>query len=75
MEQFEENFRGGKNTVPCPLCNLHSDQQDMSFQCIEIRKHITVKGNISDIYKNRIDYEAMKTCIEISKYRKSKLQT
>ena len=75
MENFGENFRGGKTTAPCPLCHLHTDQQDISFQCTEIKKYIDVKGNISDIYKDTIDYEAMRTAIEISKYRKTRLQT
>lgn len=70
MEMFGENFRGGQEHVVCPLCNLHLDNQDMSLQCPVIRNNMEVKGEIADIYKEKISYDIIKTVSKISEYRK-----
>ena len=33
MENFGGNYRGGKEYIPCPLCNHHDDSQLKSFEC------------------------------------------
>ena len=38
MERFGENFRGSQGPILCPLCQTHLDNQEMSYQCLEIRK-------------------------------------
>ena len=73
MERFGENYRGGNSPIPCPLCKLHLDNQEMSFQCPEIIKEVTINGSISDIYKENIKIETVDTVIRISEYRKRKL--
>ena len=74
MERFGENFRGGAGPVPCPLCHLHLDNQEMSFQCTEIKKEIEIKGSISDVYKESIQSETIQTLIKISELRKRILE-
>ena len=74
MERFGEHFRGGAGPVPCPLCHLHLDNQEMSFQCTEIKKEIEIKGSISDVYKENIKSETIQTLIKISELRKRILE-
>ena len=74
METFGENFRGGNGPVPCPLCHLHLDNEEMSFQCQAIKSVMEIKGNIQDIYQQNIRKETVETITKISKYRKQILE-
>ena len=69
MENFGENFRGGKNEVQCRLCNSHLDNLEMAFQCLEIRKKVKVVGNPRDILEDRINNETTHTITQILKIR------
>ena len=51
MENYGENFRGGASQVMCSLCKLHLDNQELVFQCQEIRSKIDVKGEMKDLYR------------------------
>ena len=73
MEIFGENFRNGKETVICPLCFKHPDNQESSFDCSVIRTAIQVSGNINDIFKDDIDIETIHTISNISEYRRNEL--
>ena len=33
MEQFGENFKAGRDSINCPLCNSHLDSQSEAFTC------------------------------------------
>ena len=50
MEKFSENFKGGKATKPCPVCEKSLDTQAHSFQCNVIKESIKVDGNLEDIF-------------------------
>ena len=69
MENFGENFRGGKSEVLCRLCNSHLDNLEMSFKCAEIRKKVKVVGNPRDILEDRINNETTHTITKILKAR------
>ena len=70
MENFGENYRGGRSQVVCPLCGTHLDNQQLSMQCPVIKKNVTVKGDMADIYKEDINIETIKTISKISEFRK-----
>ena len=74
MANFGENYRGGAYSTTCPLCNLHLDNQEMSFQCPIIRNMIKVEGNISDIYKEDIEKQTIQTILKITNYRNNNLE-
>ena len=74
MEQFGENYRGGKDQVLCPLCNLHLDNQEMAFQCPEVRKSIKVEGSPKEIFQENIREETIKTIQRIMALRKQTLE-
>ena len=74
MEKFGENYRGGHNSIMCPLCFIHLDNQEMSFQCPDIKKEIEIKGDISDIYKTNIGQGTIETVLKITEYRKRRLE-
>ena len=57
MAPFGENFRGGQKTIPCPLCNSHPDGQSESFQCIQLKKVINVKGDYNHKFSQFIPYD------------------
>ena len=54
----------------CPLCGTHLDNQQLSMQCPVIKKNVTVKGDMSDIYKEDINIEIIQTISKISEFRK-----
>ena len=70
MERFGENFRGRQSQVICPLCKLHLDNQEMGFQCPEIKKEIEINGSIDEIYIGEIKKETIKTMTKILEIRK-----
>ena len=74
MERFGENFRAGNGPAMCPLCKLHLDNQEMGFQCPEIKKELIVKGNIEDIYRDNIKMETIQTITKIIEIRKRRLE-
>ena len=70
MEDYGENFRGGETQVMCPLCSLHLDNQELSFQCQVIKNEVKITGDIQNIFKDSINVETVKTICKISEYRK-----
>ena len=74
MERFSENFRGGQSQVICPLCKLHLDNQEMGFQCPEIKKEIEINGSTDEIYRGEIKMETIRTMTKILEIRKSRIE-
>ena len=70
MENFGENFRGGRPFVMCPLCKLHLDNQDLCLQCPEVAKNIQTTGNIKEIYGENINKEIVTYMTKVAKLRK-----
>ena len=74
MEKFGENYRAGRSQVSCPLCHVHLDNQEMAFQCSEITKELTMKGNLEDIFSENIKLETVETLTKIVEIRKHKIE-
>ena len=72
MAEFGENYRGGRAQVICPLCNVHLDNQEMSYQCPQIKSEVQIEGKIEDIYKEEINVKTVKTIAKITEVRKSR---
>ena len=70
MENFGENFRGGRSQVLCRLCSTHLDNLEMSFRCPKIRTKVKVIGNPEDIFEERINTAIIRTLSQIIKTRK-----
>ena len=73
MENFSENFKGGKPTKACPLCLASTDTQSHSFECQVLLKNIEISGTMEDIYNQTISRETAKTIENIVKFRESYL--
>ena len=69
MANFGENFRNNRGPVLCPFCETHLDNQALSLQCTEVKKQITIKTDITDIYTQNISLESIKTITKISEIR------
>ena len=69
MAPFGENFRGGKETIMCPLCSLHPDSQAASFHCSELRKFVEVRGDYMNIFSENFSSELVKTIFNIYNFR------
>ena len=69
MEQFGENFRGGKDYVMCPLCKLHIDTQDLCLQCPEVAKKIKSSSDFKEMYGETIKKEIVKTVSQVIRLR------
>ena len=74
MSNFRENFKNGEEHIPCPLCNLHFDKQEMTFQCPVVKLNVEVKGSFEDIFKENIPKELVVTLTSISKFREKYLE-
>ena len=70
MLEFGENYRGGRPQVMCPLCALHLDNQEMSYQCPVVKSGVELSGNIEEIYKDQIPPETAETIERILEFRK-----
>ena len=70
MENYGENYRGGKSQVFCPLCSLHLDNQEQSFQCQVIKDNLNLTRDVRNLYKENIDVNTVKAFCKISDYRK-----
>ena len=74
MLNFSENFKAGRETMVCPLCNLHSDSQSLILECPfmreELKKQFGDIGNIQmkNFFKSNIDeyhVQVLKFAMEI----------
>ena len=74
MAEFGENYRGGRSQVMCPLCETHLDNQELSYQCLEIRSKLKIMGKIEDIFKEEISLETVETIEKISELRRTWLE-
>ena len=74
MEKFGENYRGGEINIPCRLCGLHLDNQEMAFQCPVIRENLNVTGDIENVYSENIKMDIISAVSEISKFREEMIE-
>ena len=74
MAPLGENFRGNQPLVVCPLCQNHLDNQPMALRCEEIKKKMTVKISIEEIYRDKISLEAAQELLKIQKTREKLLE-
>ena len=65
MAPLGENFRGNQPLVVYPLCQNHLE---------EIKKKMTVKISIEDIYRDKITLEAAQELLKIQKRREKLLE-
>ena len=69
MLQFGENYRGGRETIPCPLCNSHIDSQAFVMECSTIRQYLIASScDLDNLYTDYIDrktVEALEEAINI----------
>ena len=54
MAPYGQNFRGGQETVSCPLCEVQVDDQVHGFQCEDIKNKIEINIEVEDIYQQPI---------------------
>ena len=74
MAPLGENFRGNQPLLVCPLCQNHLDNQPMALRCEKIKKKITVKISIEEIYRDKISLEAAQELLKIQKTREKLLE-
>ena len=61
MSNFRMNFKGDKQSLLCPLCKIHFDDQNFVLRCPTIRKQICEPdADISDIYSETISLKSVK---------------
>ena len=70
MSPFAENFKSGNLCTVCPLCLSHVDSQEESFNCVTLKKVLTIRGNYKDIFTNTFTEELVQTLYAIYNYRK-----
>ena len=69
-EGFGENYRGGRDTVVCPLCSSHPDSQEDAYKnCSYIENIIEVEEEYSNLFEENITKKFINTIAKISKIR------
>ena len=69
MARFSGNYKGKGPPDACPLCGLHSDEQQLSFQCPEVTMMIDTSVIYEHIFNPKISINLAKTCDKIMKLR------
>ena len=65
MANFDGNFRCKETNEVCPVCGLHKDLQQLSFECPVLKKEMIITENYESIFtstitKNLADISSMK---------------
>ena len=74
MAPFGDNFKGGRESVCCPLCKENVDSQSHSFNCKVLKEEIEIKCDLSEIYTDTISLETAETVTKIIETRKTLLE-
>ena len=69
MANFSENFRGQSDPKQCPLCQTHLDNQQMAFNCPQIKPKLNSEGKYDGIFKTDVPVETIKNLRIIQKIR------
>ena len=75
MAQFSENYKAGKATKLCPVCNTSTDEQKHSFECKRLREQLKYEANYMDIFTSKIGKQVAVTLERIVKTRETYLET
>ena len=71
MAEFGENFRGGRESVLCPLCDFHLDSQEEAFyNCSYIQTLIEHNVNYFQLFSDNIPKKLIETIKAIENSRK-----
>ena len=74
MAPLGENFRGNRDSVSCPLCSSHLDNQDQLFQCPALRKEINITCDMDDKLTESINLETAEMMTQVLKLRHNLLE-
>ena len=74
MAPFGENFRGNRESVNCPLCANHLDNQVLGLQCPAIRREEELDIEINDIYKETITLEVAEAATKLLERREKLIE-
>ena len=76
MAFYGENFSQNDTPVSCPLCDQHLDNQAMGFNNCQVTKiNVQIQGQYSDLFKQNIPKNLVKTLQQIDDLRKENIET
>ena len=70
MADFNDNFRGGNEPLPCRICGMHLDSQSHSVKCEMTVKKFNYKGDYNEIFHNNITKETAIFLEQLIEFRK-----
>ena len=72
MEKFGDNYKAGRETVLCPLCMKHKDDEEESFKyCKVVEERFGVSGCFESIFDDNISRETINYMKKIMELRGS----
>ena len=73
MENFEGNFKQKETKVSskCPICQAHSDLQELCFECPVLKQKIGISEQYESIFGATITTNLARTLVKIVNIRKS----
>ena len=71
MANFDGNFKGKETNVVCPVCGLHKDLQQLSFECPVLKKEMIITENYESIFTSTITKNLADILVKIVNIRKS----
>ena len=69
MAMYSDNYKGTVGVTVCPLCGVHLDVQNLSFQCQKIKANVKISSKYEEIFNENISKELAKTLLDISIFR------
>ena len=73
MALFSENYRGKTGPATCPLCQVHLDNQPMSFKCKVLKDSVNINGKYENTFNENIHTELAETLQNILKFREANI--
>ena len=71
MANFDGNFRGKETIGVCPVCGLHKDLQNLSFDCPVLKHELNITENYENLFTSTITQRLADILVKIVNIRKS----
>ena len=73
MAPFDNNFRGGREEVMCPICKAHPDDQTLLLKCPAIKNIIHNSIDMENINSDNILRDTVDTLVAAMRARENLL--
>ena len=73
MIRVGDNYRGLGDSLLCPLCEIHPDNQTHLFHCNKLKEKISIDGDPTNLYSSEVSTSIAKLLTRLLKERESQI--